>query len=76
LKVKNDVVNYFNQLTKQSQSMLNAAKYIDNGLLSRVDKSLKPSEKETALKQQVLQMSGAILQYEQILKSLTEEFKK
>lgn len=49
LKVKADVVKYFNQLTKQSQSMLNAAKYIDNGLLSRVDKSLKPSEKETAL---------------------------
>lgn len=49
LRVKADVVKYFNQLTKQSQSMLNAAKYIDNGLLSRVDKSLKPSEKETAL---------------------------
>ena len=49
LKVKADVVKYFNALTKQSQSMLNKAKYIDNGLLSRVDSKLKPSEKETAL---------------------------
>lgn len=29
-----------------------------------------------ALKSQVLQMSGAILQYEQILKQITEEFNK
>jgi len=49
LKVKADVVKYFNKLTEQSQQMLNDAKYVDNGLLSRVDKALKPSEKETAL---------------------------
>jgi hypothetical protein len=49
LKVKADVLKYFTKLTEQSQKMLDDAKYVDNGLLSRVDKSLKPSEKETAL---------------------------